>query len=115
MTLFSDTGTRLRAPNVTGPDGATIPGDWSTATEGSLLKVDYACELQPLTSTEDVVGQQRTKSTHRVFLPAGADVKATDRFRFYGVDYEIEGEPERWRIRGREHHVELFVFRVTGG
>jgi hypothetical protein len=112
---FRDTVTRLRAPDVTGPDGATIPGDWSTVTEGQLLKVDYAAEFQPLSSTEDVVSQQRTESTHRVFLPAGADVLPTDRVRFLGVDYQIEGDPERFRKGGAEHHVELFVFRIQGG
>lgn len=111
---FRDTVTRLRAPDVIGPDGATIPGDWSTVTEGQILKVDYAAEFQPLSSTENVVGQQRTESTHRVFLPAGVDVLPTDRVRFFGVDYQIEGDPERFRIRGAEHHVEVFCFRTQG-
>lgn len=110
-----DTLTRLRAPDVVGPDGATIPGNWSTVTEGQLLKVDYACEFQPLGSTEDVVAQQRTESTHKAFLPAGADVLATDRLRFGGVDYQVDGQPEAWRKGGRDHHVEALVFRVTGG
>lgn len=112
---FRDTVTRLRAPNVTGPDGAIIPGDWTNATEVQLLKVDYRGEFQPLSSTENIVGQQRTESTHRAFLPAGADVKATDRIRFLGVDYWVEGEPERWRRRNREHHLEVRCFRVQGG
>jgi hypothetical protein len=112
---FRDTVTRLRAPDTTGPDGATIPGDWTNATEGQLLKVDYPAEFQPLSSTEDVVGQQRTESTHRAFLPAGADVKATDRIRFLGVDYWVDGEPEAWRHHGRDHHLEVFCFRVQGG
>jgi hypothetical protein len=42
-------------------------------------------------------------------------VVATDRVRFHGVDYEIDGEPKRWRARGREHHLELTVQLVTGG
>ena len=112
---FRDTLTRLRAPDVTGPDGATIPGDWSTVTEGQLLKVDYPCEFQPLGSTEDVVAQQRTESTHRAFLPADADVLPTDRLRFLGVDYQVDGAPEVWRRRGRTHHLEALCFRIQGG
>lgn len=112
---FRDTVTRLRAPNVTGPDGATIPGNWSSVLEGQLLKVDYLGEFQPISSTEDVVGQERTESTHKVFLPAAADVKATDRIRFFGVDYDIDGAPEVHRLRGRDHHVEVFCRRIQGG
>lgn len=107
--------TRLRAPDVTGPDGATIPGSWSTVAEIALGKLNYLGELQPLSSTEDVVGKQRTESTHKAFLPGGADVLPTDRLRFQGVDYQVEGEPERFRIRGIEHHLEVFCFRVRGG
>ena len=112
---FRDTVTRLRAPDITGPDGATIPGDWTNVTDGQLLKVDYPGEFQPLGSTEDVVAQQRTESTHKVFLPDYADVVATDRIRFLGVDYQVDGEPELWRRRGANHHLEVLVFRVTGG
>lgn len=112
---FRDTITRLRAPDVTGPDGATIPGDWTSVTDGQLLKVDYPAEFQPLGSTEDIVAQQRTDSTHKVFLPEYADVKSTDRIRFFGVDYQVDGEPEVWRRSGRNHHLEVLLFRVTGG
>lgn len=110
-----DTVTRLRAPNTTGPDGATIPGDWTNATEGQLLKVDYAAEFQPLGSTEDVVAQQRTESTHKVFMPPDADVLPTDRIRYQGIDYQVDGQPEAWGRAGRTHHLEVLVFRVQGG
>lgn len=112
---FRDIVTRLRAPDATGPDGATVPGDWSAVTEGQLLKVDYPAEFQPLGSTEDVVAQQRTESTHKVFLPSAADVLPTDRIRFLGVDYQVDGQPEAWRRNGRSHHLEVLVFRVQGG
>lgn len=112
---FRDAVTRLRAPDTTGPDGATIPGDWATATEGQLIKVDYPGEFQPLTTTEEIVGQERLESTHKAFLPSDADVLATDRLRFLGVDYLIDGAPEHHRHRGRPHHLEVFCVRVQGG
>jgi hypothetical protein len=31
------------------------------------------------------------------------------------VTYEVVAEPERWRIGGSEHHVEVEVRLVTGG
>lgn len=107
---LSETITRLRAPQVTGPDGATIPGDWEAATE-----TDYAVEFQPLGSNENVVGQQRTESTHRAFMPADADVVPTDRLRFRGVVYQVDGQPAAWRSGGRAHHVEVYCFRIQGG
>lgn len=107
--LLRDTGTRLRGTVTTGSYGSEQI-DWSAPDELVL-----ACEHQPLAGTEDVVQQQRTESRWRVFLPAGADVVATDRWRFDGRDYEIVAEPERWRINGREHHVELEVELVSGG
>lgn len=116
MKLGDDLVTRLRAPNVTGPDGAEIPGNWSTVTEPQLLKVNYpGSSFQPLSSAESIVAQQRTKSTHRAFLPAGADVLVTDRLRFDGLDYQVDGQPERWRIGGIEDHVEVLCYRIAGG
>lgn len=104
-----DTITRLRGTVTTGPYGADHI-DWTTPGELAM-----ACEFQPMTTDEEVALQQRTESFWRVFLPAGADVLATDRLRFNGVVYEIDGEPRRWRLNGSEHHVELVVTRVVGG
>lgn len=112
---LTGTATRLRAPDTVGPDGAAIPGDWARVTDGQLLKADYPAEIQPLVSTEDVVAQQRTESTHVVFLPSDADVVPTDRIRFLGIDYQVDGQPEQWRRGNRIHHLEVLVFRVQGG
>lgn len=114
MQLGQDLVTRLRAPSSTGPDGLPV-ANWKSA-ESTWSKVDYpGSSFQPLGSTEDVVAQQRTESTHKWFAPAGADVVATDRLRFGGLDYQVDGDPERWRIGGREHHVEVLCFRIVGG
>jgi hypothetical protein len=104
-----DTCTRLRATVAVGSYGAEVP-DWTAP-----ATVELACEFQPLTVQEDLVQQQRTESQWKVFLYADADVVATDRIRFRGIDYEIDGQPKRWRLRGGEHHLELVVQLVTGG
>jgi len=110
---FRDVVTVVRAPTIVEPDGSTAP-DWTVA-EGALTKTDYPGEFQPISSTEEIVGQERTESTHKAFLPPEADVTAADRLRFLGVDYWIDGPPENHRHRGRPHHIEAFCFRVTGG
>jgi hypothetical protein len=110
---FRDVVTVVRAPTVVGPDGAAGI-DW-TAPESSWVLTDYAGEFQEVSSTEDVVGQQRTESTYFAALPANADVLATDRLRFMGLDYSVIRNPAQRRHRGRPHHVEVYCLRVTGG
>ena len=109
---FRDTGTRLRGVTGAGEYGNTAAIDW---TEGTLSKLDLACEMQPESSDENVVQQDRTTTRWRLFLPAGADMTAKDRWRFYGIDYEVDGEVQPWRIRGTEHHIEARLIRVSGG
>jgi hypothetical protein len=115
MALGGAVVTRLRAPSVTGPDGVPV-SNWRAA-EATWDKVDYpGSQFQPISSTEDIVAQQRTESTHRAFLPAGADVLPTDRLRYRGADYQVEGEPERWADEhDNEDHVEVRCFRIQGG
>jgi hypothetical protein len=107
---FRDTVSVVRAGSTASPDGGDAIPDWTAATV-----TDYPGELQPLSSTEDVVLQERTDSTHRAFLPAEADVKAIDRLRHLGLDYEVDGQPEVWRKRGRPSHQEVLCFRIVGG
>lgn len=102
---------RLRAPAVPGPDGVDL-ADW----DGALVVAGYWGDFQPVRSVEDVVAQQRTKSTHWANLPGGVDVLETDRLRVAGVVYEVDGEPMRWPDgRGRAHHVEVYCYRIQGG
>lgn len=113
---FRDTGTRLRGVAAAGQYGNPAAIDW---TESTLDKADYACEFQPepgrTASTEDVQQQERVVTHWHLYLPAGADVTAVDRWRFLGIDYEIEGDVKRFRARGNDHHLEARVMRVSGG
>ena len=110
---YRDFVTVVRAPVTTGPDGAESI-DW-TVPDSELTTVEYDGEFQPISSAEDIVGQERVQSTHKAFLPADADVAATDRLRFLGADYWVDGAPEAHRHRGRPHHIEVFCFAVQGG
>jgi hypothetical protein len=108
---FRDSGTRLRGVVVAGTQGRPDRIDWNQPA-GEL---DLPCEHQPNSTSENVDNQQRTVTSWRVLLPAGADITASDRWRFFGVVYEVDGEIERHRRASREHHVEMVVTRVTGG
>lgn len=107
---FHDSGTRLRGVVVAGTQGRPDRLDFTSPGE-----LDLPCEFQPNSTSENVDNQDRTVTSWRVFLPAGADITAVDRWRFLGVVYEVDGEVERHRRGGREHHVELVVSRVSGG
>jgi head-tail adaptor len=75
----------------------------------------YPAEVQPLSTDENVMDQQRTTSRWRLFLPAGADVTAADRIRWDGDDYEIDGDVQRWKRRGAAHHLEAVLLKVKQG
>ncbi|WDZ87188.1 phage head completion protein [Micromonospora cathayae] len=101
-----DQVTRVRAPLVDGPYG-NQQRDWDNATAQP-----YPAEVQPVSSTEDVVNQQQTVTRWRMFLGADADLEATDRFEWDGGTYEVDGDVERWKRRGVLHHLEAVLMRV---
>lgn len=83
----------LRAPLVTGPYGGQAR-DWAAAQQHTLDGVT----VQPLSSSEDSVDQTQTLTRWRLYRPGRADLLATDRVRWGGVegDLEVDGDVERW-------------------
>lgn len=112
MILGGDTVAVVRAGAIPGPDLQPVDS-WKPADVTVTLYTGSS--FQPLASNENVAGQQRTEATHQAFLRAGADVTSRDRIRHEGLDYVVDGKPERWRIGGVEDHVEVRCFRVEGG
>lgn len=108
MNVYADEVTVVRAPAAEGPYGSD-DRDWSTASRTVTVAT-----VQPLSSSEDTVEQERTVTRWRVFLPPDADVHAADRVEWDGVSYEVDGDVERWKRRGVLHHFELVMRRVTG-
>lgn len=106
---LTQTVTRLRGTVIAGPYGSTDEIDWSNP-----ITAVYAAEVQPLSSEENVVLQQRVETRWRAFLPPEADVLATDRIAWDGATYEIDGEPEQWKRCGIVHHLELILRRFQG-
>lgn len=106
---LADVITRKRAPLVTDRYGKQVR-DWSAA-----ASVDYPAEVQPVSSTENVVNQARTETRWRVWLGPSADLAATDRVVWDGVTFEVEGDVERWKRRGRLHHLRAVLVRVAQG
>jgi hypothetical protein len=111
LLILTDTMTIVRAPLAAGYGNARTP-DWDNATRTTVR----GC-VQPEGSSEQTGGQDRVATTHRVFLPATADVVATDRIEWGSGTYEVEGEPQRWPnpLGGGIHHIELTMSRTVGG
>ncbi|GAA2516693.1 phage head completion protein [Winogradskya humida] len=107
--ILRDRVTRLRAPLV-GDGYGNQERDWDQA-----VAVEYPAGVGPASSTEDVHDQQRTTTRWRVFLPPTADLEATDRVTWDGTTFEVDGDVERWKRRGRLHHVEAVLLKVTQG
>lgn len=109
--LLHDEVVRRRAPLVTAGYGNLKP-DWPNATSVTL-----PAAVQPQGGDEDVVDQDRTVTRWRLFLHADADLLPTDRIEWddgAGVKtYEVDGDVEAWKRRGRAHHLEAALIRVA--
>ncbi len=108
--------TRLRAPAPTDRYGNAVDRDWSAAEETPIPEIN----LQPEPSGPGVgamVGdRQAVTERWRLISPRGRDVDlvSTDRVRTEdGEILELDGEPARYHLSGRVHHVEARLKRVS--
>lgn len=108
MPRYDDSIIVQRGTSSTGGYGSTEL-DWSAPTETPL-----AATVQPLSSLEDVVGQERTITRWRVHTDP-ADITAQDRIVWDGGTYEVDGDVEVYKRRGVLHHLEFVVERIAGG
>lgn len=83
--------------------------DWGLASE-TLIS---GCSVQPGATTEDLINRDGVLIQWTVFAPSGTDIEATDRVKYLGATYEIDGEPDRWAT-GVLDHVRFFLKRWEG-
>ena len=105
--LGGHTITVIRPPERDG-NGDPKPGT------GGRTDVD-GCSVQPRQSVE-ANDLRNTVTTGLVaFVPAGADIRATDRIEWRGVTYAVDGEPADWQdLDAVPSHVEVALTRVEG-
>ncbi len=89
--------TRMRA---TAPDGTVTPF------KGELVP---GASSEPNRDNRDLV-----ITTFKAIMPPSVDITAHDTLTVLGKKYEFDGEPIPVLIRGRVHHYEGTVRRVTG-
>lgn len=101
---------RIRPGTVT-RRGSEEP-DWESAEEDEIS----GCSVQPASTSLSQDGRVLgTSEGLTCFLPAGADVKAGDKIRWNGEDYQIIGQPKIWKSpSGRVSNTQLQLERWDG-
>lgn len=102
MRLGPHTIVVLRA-STAGDDYGNSAPDWATAAETTV----EGCSVQPQIGLENTVGRDTVVPRWTLYAPDDADLLATDRVRFDGDDYEVDGEPQRWEFPPLAHLVAL--------
>lgn len=87
--------------------------DWSLPPAAELPVP--GCSFQPGPGQAENENRTGSSATARVFLPAGTPVTARQHVRGPdGLDYEIQGEPERHEYGLRSDHVLIRLERWNG-
>jgi hypothetical protein len=99
----------IRAPLAADGKGNTIR-DWANATQ--TVTPGW---VQPVSSDEQNLNQERIVARWRVFLPPTADVVSTDRLGHSNAVFQVDGEVQTWDAgSGTAHHREAYLLRVDG-
>lgn len=98
-TFATDTVTVLRAP-LAESRGAQVP-DWSRASSHEVA----GCLVTAGSSTETLDRREAVETTLSCLMPLGADVRAGDRVEWDGRAWQVDGEPEVWRLPAGGGHV----------
>lgn len=111
ISFHRDTVTVIRASH--GPDRyGDQSRDWMHAPESDVK----GCRVIPAGGGKELI-VERDEVVRRwtLFAPADADILPTDRIRYGGDIYEIDGQVRRWRsATGRLAHLECDLLRVEG-
>ena len=104
--LGADTVTRLRGQS---------RDNWGNTT-GTDTEADITgCSVQPASAIELTDRGDLLVTNVTVYAPAGTDLLATDRVRWAGDVYEVDGAPARWNDdTGTEDHVQAQLKLVQG-
>lgn len=110
MVSFATETPIILRPGITEEWGQEVV-DWDNPTEIPIPGcTDYA-----LSGVETLQGTEVAMGSRQMFMPAGTDVRATDRIRHLGYVWEIVGEPApQISPTGALSHVEVLLKRWKG-
>jgi hypothetical protein len=102
---------RLRAVLISDGHGNTVP-DWSQPPDELGIG---NCSVQPAATQEVLTSRDTVMDQWTVYAPRFADVLATDRVRWNGIDYEVMGQPAAWDSpTGGLSHIQFLMQRWEG-
>lgn len=84
----------LRAPLVAGDYGNATTREWADASTSTIT----GCSVQPAPSSEYAIDRDSITTRLLAFVPAHADIEATDRVVWSGETYDIDGDVLRWEF-----------------
>ena len=87
---------------------------WGDTVAGGSQTDVAGCFWQPVSTDEQLNAADTVTVVARAFMPPTTDVKATDRLRFEGREYAIEGRPELHHTPRGPHHYEVRLTDVEG-
>lgn len=105
---------------ILGSDTVTVLRGQTRNTSGDLTGEDTETDVpggsvQPTSATESTDRGELVISNATWYAPAGTDVLATDRCRWLGDVYAVNGPPGRWRDEnGIEDHVQVQLLLKKG-
>ena len=105
---------------ILGSDTVTILRGRTRNTSGDLAGTDSStevagCSVQPLGGAEQTDRGEAVQVNLTVYLPPGTDIVATDRVRWGGDVYAVNGPPSVWRDEtGTEDHVQVQLLLRKG-
>jgi hypothetical protein len=96
---------------VTVTDHGNTIVDWTSPT----AVTQTGCRVQPLPGSEQLLGRDEVVTRWRLLAPADAPLTSTNRIRWAGVDYEIDGSVQAQNSpTGSLAHLEALLKRVDG-
>lgn len=116
LPIGEQTITVVRAPLVQNDRDNTWYRDWENATHTDVP----GCSVQPTRLSDKLrYEQDQEREYHmtyiRVYAPPGTDIVYTDKIKFDGKFYDVQGAVTPWRrTGGQEHHV-AFLIKLREG
>lgn len=114
--LGSDTIRRVRAQLVKNSRDNTWYRDWDNAVEEDIPN----CSIQPVALSDRLRYETDAEREHQLiyyqgYAPSHTDLLYTDRVKYDGRLFEVQGQPTPWNdFSGTEHHV-TFMLKLREG
>lgn len=109
MMFGSQIVTRLRAMLTTDEYHNDVE-DWRTPNTATIA----GCSVQPSGGSQYTDAREAVTTLFTVWAPVDADVLDTDRIRFMGTDYDIDGSVDRWQVGTALDHLVIRLKAVSG-